>query len=68
MCFPKAPKTDPAVLEAQERARQEELDRLAEEKDATTTASARALKAELGLGGSRSLLTSGGAGFGSNYG
>jgi hypothetical protein len=67
MCFPKAPKTDPSIIEEQERARQAELDRLAEEKEAATIASSRSLKALFGTGGSRSLLSGGGAGFGSNY-
>ena len=69
MCFPKAPKTDPAIVEQQEDARQAELDRLAEEKDAATVSASRAMRASLGLGGMRSLIGSGsGSGYGSNYG
>jgi len=53
MCFPKAPKPDPAVKEAQMEARQRELDRLAAEKQKAVVAERRTIRG----GGMRSLLT-----------
>jgi hypothetical protein len=62
--MPKAPKPDPAIKAAQQRQRQLELDRLAEEKKKQLVATKRGI----GTSGVRSLISGGDAsGFGSNY-
>jgi hypothetical protein len=63
MCFPKAPKQDPAIKQQQQLQRQAELERLAEEKKKDVVAQKRTLRGS----GVRSLLSGAGTGFGSNY-
>jgi hypothetical protein len=64
MCFPKAPKQDPAVAQQQREQRQAELDRLALVKKQETAAARRTM----GRGGPRSLISGeSGSGFGANY-
>jgi hypothetical protein len=55
MCFPKAPKMDPAVAEQQRQARQAEADRLQLEKKKQTQAQRRSVSTS----GIRSLLGAG---------
>lgn len=62
MCLPKAPKEDPAVKEAQERARAAEQERIREEKEKTLGGRKR----QLAGAGVRSLITGSGGGYGSN--
>lgn len=62
MCLPKAPKMDPSVREAQERQKQIELQRAAEEKEKALRDRKRSFRRT----GVRSLLSGSARGFGSN--
>ena len=64
MCFPKAPKEDPAVKQQQAEARAAELERLGEEKQKQLASTRRTLRGS----GVRSLISGmSGSGYGSNY-